>query len=142
MNLVTICSSVVIAGSICTMGCVGPLSETCAKALPVLTEANSLSTDASIALENASEAVDKTTALTPEQRAAVQVQLNNARLALQAASGASTLLSGACQEPDPASIFRDFLTAWAAIRPFLALLGDVGGSTIQDPMVWRLNAGR
>ena len=138
MKIVTLCAAVVTAA--CTTGCVGPLSEMCAKALPVLSQANSLSTDASIALEAASDAIDKSD-LPADQKYKAQVQVENARIALQAASAALTLVDKECREPNISTIFRDFMTAWAAIRPFLALIGGTGGgATVQDPMVWRMSA--
>lgn len=142
MNIIHLCAAAIVTSAVCTMGCVGPLSEACAKALPVLSESQSLATDAAIALESASDAIDKSS-LPTDQKYKAQAQIENARIALQAASSVLTAASNACTAPNVSTIFRDFLTAWAAIRPFLAIIGGTGGgATVQDPMVWRLNAGK
>lgn len=143
MNKLLVACSLVAAIS-CLPGCAGGLSEMCAKALPVMTKSNSLATDASIALENAADVITRSTSLSPDQKAEAQVKIETARVALQAASSALALVKDTCQAQDVASIFKDFLAAWATIRPFLALLGNTGagGVVLSDPVVWRTHGGK
>jgi len=113
-----------------TTGCI---NEACAKALPVLTTANLYISDAGNKLDEAQSIIVKIPDPTVRENGLAAIAV--ARTALDAASAAIDAVSGSCRAPDIASVFAEFISAWKAIQPFIALLGGPGGSQVAPPLV-------
>lgn len=128
-----------VIGAWMSSGC-SAFSSACAKALPVLTAAEAYMADAQVSLDQAEQVVEAM----PEGkvRDAAFVALADARAALRVAASQAALASTACSQPDLPTLFKAFAIAWDALKPFLALLGGTGASSVADPEAYRIGLGQ
>lgn len=95
--------------------------------------ASAMIADAQIALDQAASVI----ALIPNP--GLRSNAYNALDAAQAAlrSSASTLsgIEGVCTSFDAGDVFAQFVAAWKALAPYIALLGGHGDGAVRPPMV-------
>lgn len=106
----------------------------CAKTAPARGAATLLVADAQTALSQAEVVV--TRIANPDLRDKAIIALGAAQAALRAAQSALHGVETACTTPDINAVFGDFVSAWKALAPFLALLGGPSaGTQVQAPLV-------
>ena len=127
--LVVVFAVVVGLGAV---GCVMP-NEACIKTVAARASANAMLADAVVSLQQAADVVSKIQ--NPEVRGAAMDALEAAQISLRAASGLLASADAMCSAPDLRSVFAEFVEAWRALAPFLALLGGPSGTQVQAPIV-------
>lgn len=112
------------------------LNQTCATALPLLSQGNALINDAQDALMQASIAVAAIQDDNVRDRA--ESAIAEARSGLRVAESMLHSASEACTSPDLPTIFRAFASAWDIVRSYLSTHGGLGGPTVADPKAYLL----
>jgi len=124
--------SLVALACVCT-SC-SMFNSACADALPYLTAGQALEDDAQSARDQAADIV--TQIANPDLRAKAIAALAVVDSSLRAAAASMHAASTACSKPDVTAVFADFVAAWRALQPFIALLGGPSaGSQVADPIV-------
>jgi hypothetical protein len=105
----------------------------CTKALPAITEANTLIGDAQTKLSQAEVIIDLIS--DAEQKAAAQKALTEVKTGLAAASTAADAAITSCQALDVATTFTAFAAAWVKLEPFLTAIvtGASPGGVVSTP---------
>lgn len=129
---------IAMVGALSLSGCAA-FESACESALPVVSEAQSLSVDAQVALDSAEQAIAQ---LPPAARVEAARYLESARAALRASAATLALASTACSKPDLREVFEGFVDAWAMVRAFVGTLGGAGTPAVPDPIVFSRYASR
>lgn len=114
----------------------------CGKAMPILVAAQAYSTDAQQAIDKVQRAVDQMN-LPAEKKAVVQAAIDKAQLGLRAANIAVTTAVDACKAPDLATMFKEFVEAWIAMKTLFgtvapeAIGAGPGQLQLEDPAIVR-----
>lgn len=122
-----------IACGMAAQGC-SAMADACAETAAERASAAILVDDAGARLDEAEAVIAKIA--NADVRAKAVVALGAARAALDAARASLSGVKNLCEAVDVKAAFGDFVSAWKALAPFLALLGGPSaGAQVQAPIV-------
>jgi len=110
------------------------LNQSCATALPLLSQGNVLINDAQDALAQAQTVVSLISDEAKRQKA--EAAIAEARSALRVTESMLHAASEACTAPDLPSLFQAFAQAWEVVRSYLSTFGGAGGPVVADPKAY------
>ena len=99
----------------------------CQKAAPHFAQAQSLISDAQLALNQAKQFMDLAKTIPDKTREDFDIQLEKAYQGLQAASQGLTEATQSCNVLNMPEVFKDFNAAWAIIRNLLPVIASYAG---------------